>query len=720
MTAVAPLPNFQPVPRTGWSAPNGSANGINSMSADEVSRMFMPRPSAKRSNSSSSLASTASSSSTSTATSGPSNGAPTGGPDSNWGARKKPTRNVWPPTKSEPIAGLSNARPQSVATTSSGPSAASAISALHQPPSMLPSQHNVQSQTGQQNGLPRIQGQQDATAVLYLLPMNGTFDRKTITVPFFPDVIRIGRQTNVKTVPTPTNGYFDSKVLSRQHAEVWADKSGKIFIRDVKSSNGTFVNGQRLSQENRDSEPHELREQDVLELGIDIVSEDQKTVVHHKVAARVEHAGLYNTGSNVLDLNFGDLDNATTGGLMGAPMGQNVGGQVRGRTGNQSTIGNNTGRMSSAPPGTGPGQFNVLNQQRQLDYSWLRPITMEQIVKKLTAELVTAKKQQTELARTGQVVDKLLTEPKKEHRPIPQLKQSPIKDLKARFSDPPAPPPSQPLPEKPDHAQPLLKRNDTERPKLPTAQTSPPGRAENSIQINTLVDALSSAKRELESQNGKLKDLEDRLAQERQARESAEERAKHLETEQSHRMNGFLPSHPEEEVPEPKSPETPSQMAPVDAATHARLQQRLDEMLTEMQEMRIQMEKYRERAESAEAESKNDRQTLAEMVEKIRRDEAERAEREAERVRRDNSPTRELKSSSPALDGHISEDEQTSSIVSDDETPVEENQAKNKDLIKANPSSQLVETAPYASIIGVLVLGMGVMAYLNGWQKVDR
>jgi hypothetical protein len=39
--------------------------------------------------------------------------------------------------------------------------------------------------------------------------------------------IKIGRQTNTKTVPGERNGYFDSKVLSRQHAEVW-EEGGKV------------------------------------------------------------------------------------------------------------------------------------------------------------------------------------------------------------------------------------------------------------------------------------------------------------------------------------------------------------------------------------------------------------------------------------------------------------------------------------------------------------
>lgn len=41
-----------------------------------------------------------------------------------------------------------------------------------------------------------------------------------------------------KVKPTHTNAIFDSKVLSRSHAEIWADK-GKVYIQDTKSSNGT-------------------------------------------------------------------------------------------------------------------------------------------------------------------------------------------------------------------------------------------------------------------------------------------------------------------------------------------------------------------------------------------------------------------------------------------------------------------------------------------------
>jgi hypothetical protein len=57
---------------------------------------------------------------------------------------------------------------------------------------------------------------------LYLYPLNDSFVPKHVTL-LHNQRVKIGRQTNVKTVPAERNGYFDSKVLSRQHAEVWEE-----------------------------------------------------------------------------------------------------------------------------------------------------------------------------------------------------------------------------------------------------------------------------------------------------------------------------------------------------------------------------------------------------------------------------------------------------------------------------------------------------------------
>ncbi len=383
MTAVANPPSFQQNSRSGWSA-NVGQGGLTAMNADEVARKFMPRKSSQRANSSSSIASTSSTTSTTTISqpTPQSNGLPmsTPGDLSAWGtaaARKKTQRTgPWPTSKAEVAPGTASTRPQPVSTIN-GVSTAPSMPSLLLPSPVVPSQHILQSPAQQANGARPAAAVGEGNPVLYLLSMNGTFERKTISVPYYPDSLRIGRQTNAKTIPTPANGFFDSKVLSRQHAEIWADRNGKVWIRDVKSSNGTFVNGARLSAENRDSEPHELQTQDHLELGIDIVSEDQKTVVHHKVAAKVEHAGFLGATNNVLEMNFGDLDPAN-GAIMLPPQGPI---QTRGRSSSQGSVGSN-GRLGP-PTSVAGSQMSIMNQQRPMNF-WLTPVTTEQIVKRLT------------------------------------------------------------------------------------------------------------------------------------------------------------------------------------------------------------------------------------------------------------------------------------------------------------------------------------------------
>lgn len=58
--------------------------------------------------------------------------------------------------------------------------------------------------------------------------------------------------------PSHTNAIFDSKVLSRSHAEIWVDDQ-KVYIKDTKSSNGTYLNDERLSTCGKYSEPFELK-----------------------------------------------------------------------------------------------------------------------------------------------------------------------------------------------------------------------------------------------------------------------------------------------------------------------------------------------------------------------------------------------------------------------------------------------------------------------------
>jgi len=86
--------------------------------------------------------------------------------------------------------------------------------------------------------------------------------------------LRIGRFTDrsglgIANAPGSNKLAFKSKVVSRAHAEIWAETGGKFFIRDTKSSSGTFLNHVRLSPANSESRPSELKDGDVLQLGVD-------------------------------------------------------------------------------------------------------------------------------------------------------------------------------------------------------------------------------------------------------------------------------------------------------------------------------------------------------------------------------------------------------------------------------------------------------------------
>lgn len=62
---------------------------------------------------------------------------------------------------------------------------------------------------------------------------------------------------------------FKSKVVSRAHAEIWVEAGGKFFIKDTKSSSGTFLNHVRLSPANSESRQHQIKDGDILQLGVD-------------------------------------------------------------------------------------------------------------------------------------------------------------------------------------------------------------------------------------------------------------------------------------------------------------------------------------------------------------------------------------------------------------------------------------------------------------------
>jgi pSer/pThr/pTyr-binding forkhead associated (FHA) protein len=95
------------------------------------------------------------------------------------------------------------------------------------------------------------------------------------TLPTGREVIRVGRyserdnQPNVPAnAPSAAPVGFKSKVVSRRHCEFWYE-DGKWYIKDVKSSSGTFLNHIRLSPPGTESKPYPVNDGDIVQLGID-------------------------------------------------------------------------------------------------------------------------------------------------------------------------------------------------------------------------------------------------------------------------------------------------------------------------------------------------------------------------------------------------------------------------------------------------------------------
>jgi len=89
---------------------------------------------------------------------------------------------------------------------------------------------------------------------------------------------KIGRQVSkeiapgapipIPETPNPLDVWFISKVVSRVHAE-FSIKEGVIYIRDVGSSSGTFLNKMRLSPTTKESKPFVVKEGDIIQFGVD-------------------------------------------------------------------------------------------------------------------------------------------------------------------------------------------------------------------------------------------------------------------------------------------------------------------------------------------------------------------------------------------------------------------------------------------------------------------
>lgn len=366
--------------------------------------------------------------------------------------------------------------------------------------------------------------------------------------------------------------------------------------------------------------------------------------------------------------------------------------------------------------------------------------------------------QSQDLKRAKQSIDAMLNgkveSPTKDSKPSSEKSRpSPSKsktDLKAHFSEPPAPPPSAPLPEKPDVAraladpviQPLLRRNDTYRPPI---ETGSPTKIDHTSDILRLCEELKLAKGELTNQSERMKSLEDALAQERTARESAEERAHRAE--QGERRDSPRDSFSSDSG---DLKDFNTKDAEHDAAPD--LQAQLDRLRATMDEMKTQMESYRRRAEVAEGDRDEARQSLAALVEQKRKEnDAAISARSSPKTKRSPAGKHALPSphasvpeaAGEKVNGHAISPSTPLSPTSDvllERAGVEEGQPITPEQAKfitqmlarevldpraASPAGVKDGTLyyhgrPIASAAVVVLVGAMMMAWMNGWPKVER
>ncbi|XP_050719181.1 sarcolemmal membrane-associated protein-like isoform X2 [Eriocheir sinensis] len=131
-------------------------------------------------------------------------------------------------------------------------------------------------------GPPITEAKMTARAILQCRPNSHPFPERTLVL---DQPVKIGRSV-ARARPATNNAIFDCKVLSRNHALLWYE-NGKFYLQDTKSSNGTFVNNQRLSKGSEESAPREVCSGDIVQFGVDVM-ENSRKVTHGCIVATLK------------------------------------------------------------------------------------------------------------------------------------------------------------------------------------------------------------------------------------------------------------------------------------------------------------------------------------------------------------------------------------------------------------------------------------------------
>ncbi|XP_067685239.1 sarcolemmal membrane-associated protein-like isoform X13 [Haliotis asinina] len=133
-------------------------------------------------------------------------------------------------------------------------------------------------------GEDKLRPTMSALAILSCRPNSHPFQERHISL---HEAVKIGRSV-ARARPAANNGIFDCKVLSRHHALLFYE-NGKFYLQDTKSSNGTFINNQRLCKGGEESPAREIFSGDLIQFGVEVMENNRRgeKITHGCIVATI-------------------------------------------------------------------------------------------------------------------------------------------------------------------------------------------------------------------------------------------------------------------------------------------------------------------------------------------------------------------------------------------------------------------------------------------------
>lgn len=160
-----------------------------------------------------------------------------------------------------------------------------------------------------------VTGKPKISYIVTLAPLNNTFVKKVLILPPFPQTLKLGRPLTAasgsngvntsQTMASSNNGFFESRILSRTHAQLQLTEDNEILITDLNSSNGSYLNDNKLQP----MKQYKVAQGDVITLGADIIPNNSNANsgnnfngIHRRIVALVQEI------TPIVDLGYKEQD----------------------------------------------------------------------------------------------------------------------------------------------------------------------------------------------------------------------------------------------------------------------------------------------------------------------------------------------------------------------------------------------------------------------------